>query len=131
MEDLGAFNDPNAASWAAGAQAGYSFDLSGFQILPGDVGDMAQQRFIPPVAQQQGMAWWESIAAYGITRAIDNRFGPAPVSGNVQPGSFAGQNGRTYNNAPQATGRTTAPAKQGDGGIGVALLAGLAALAFF
>lgn len=142
--DLGAFNDQNAgvnadAGWLAGANAGGYGDAfnagSGygytFPILSGDAGSMSQQQFVPPVAQAQRMPWWEAVAAYGITRAIDNRFGPVQVAGNTQPGSFAGQNGKTYNNAPQATGKTTAPAAQPQSGVGLAVLAGLAALAFF
>lgn len=86
------------------------------------------QPFIPPAAQQQGMAWWESLIAYGATRAIDNRFGPVPVSGNVQAGSFAGQNGRTYVNTAGTGG--TAPKAQAAAQQGPGLLALAAAAAF-
>ncbi|MBP6899521.1 MAG: hypothetical protein KBC73_05500 [Burkholderiaceae bacterium] len=99
--------------------------------------DMAEAQqmapFAPPAAQQQGMAWWESLIAYGATRAIDNRFGPVNVAGNTQPGTFAGQNGRTYTQTPtvqsgQPVARAQVQQTQQANGVGV--LAALAAAAF-
>lgn len=109
--------------YLAGGEAGYTgsyapadggFDLGG--MLPGDVSDGRQMQAFAPA----GMSWWEGVAAYGITRAIDNRFAPVQVQGNTQPGTFAGQNGRTYSNAPAGT---TAP-----GGLPIGLLLAGAAL---
>lgn len=95
-------------------------------LLPGDVYDTAQMApFIAPAAAKQGMQWWEGVAMYGITRAIDNRFGPVNVAGNTQAGSFAGQNGRTYTNGRPGT----APASAA--GIPWALVLGGVALAWF
>ncbi len=86
--------------------------------------------FVPPAAQQQGMNWWESLIAYGATRAIDNRFGPVNVAGNTNAGSFAGQNGRTYVNTAGTGG--TAPrasqAAQSSNLLPLLLVAGLALL---
>lgn len=42
----------------------------------------------------------ESIATYGLTRAIDNHFGPVETNKTNAPGSFAGQNGLTYTAQP-------------------------------
>ena len=129
MDDLGAFNDPASGQWVAGNTEGFGYD---FQLLAGDVREMPMQQFVPAAGQAQGMPWWESIAAYGITRAIDNRFGPAPVAGNTDPGSFGGQNGRTYTNTPQAYGSAATPKQAqaaGSGGM-LLVLAGLAAFAF-
>jgi hypothetical protein len=94
---------------------------------------MQMQPFVPAAGQQQGMAWWESLIAYGATRAIDNRFGPVNVAGNTQGGSFAGQNGRTYVNTPTTQGgvpqqRAQVQQKQESPGILIALAA--AAFAF-
>ena len=89
-----------ALDYAAGGEAGYTG-------LEGDVRDSAHMQ---PFAQQQGAAWWESLITYGVTRAIDNRFGPTNVSGNTSPGSFAGTNGRTYAQNPSGQGGGAATA---------------------
>lgn len=69
-----------------------------------------------------GKTWWEGLATYGATRAIDAHFGPNPVQGNTA-GTFAGQNGRTY-----AQGQVGLAG--GSDGSGLILLA-LAGLAFY
>lgn len=92
--------DPNAAQAA------------GMPSNPGAMlyGDMADQQamgpFNPPVAQAQGAPWWAAIAAYGVTRAIDNQFPGSPTGtmGNTYPGSVAGTNGRTYTMRPSGSG---------------------------
>lgn len=94
------------------------------------VESVQMQPFIPAVAQQQGMPWYESVIAYGLTRAIDNRFGPPQVGGNTQAGSFAGQSGRTYVNTPNArAGQVAQPQAMPSGG-GLLALAAAAAFAF-
>ena len=54
--------------------------------------------FVARVQGQEQAPWWQSIAQYGIVKAIDNTLpGKAPgMAGNVYPGSFAGQNGASY-----------------------------------
>lgn len=47
-------------------------------------------------AGSEGMAWWERLAQYGATRAIDAQFGPPATNKTSAGGTFAGQNGRTY-----------------------------------
>ena len=42
--------------------------------------------------------WWERVAQYGLTRAIDNQYGPPPTNKTSTAGTFAGQNGKTYTN---------------------------------
>lgn len=85
-----------AIDYTAGGDVGYT----GPSLLPGDITDTAQVG--PFVQTGNGEAWWEGLIKYGVTRAVDNRFGPQNVGGNTQTGSYAGQNGRTYSNAPNA-----------------------------
>lgn len=70
--------------------------------------------------QNGSMPWWEQLASYGATRAIDAHFGPPAVDKTSQPGTFAGQNGKTY---------TTGSAVPAGGGVSGLMLLGLAALA--
>lgn len=94
--------------------------------LPFDAAESAQMTPFQP-GTANGMQWWESVIAYGATRAIDNRFGPVNVLGNTNPGTFAGQNGRTYGNT---TARAPGPAVQvnaGGQGFGLLALLGVAA----
>lgn len=112
--------------YQVGGEAGYTgADVWG--VMPGDVRDSGQMQPFNPAPQRP---WWESLALYGVTRAIDNRFAPPTVSGNVQGGSFAGQNGRTYGNTPNnAAGQPAQGAGGIDGGM-LILLAGAALAAF-
>ncbi len=67
--------------------------------------------------------WWERVAEYGITRAIDNHLGPTSQNKTAAPATFAGQNGRTYSQVgtPLAQGG-------GMGGLLPVLAIGAAAL---
>lgn len=130
--------DPNAADYSgdpntAGA-AGMPTPFDAYQCLPGDVADAQQMdQWNPPAAAQAGAPWWAGIAAYGVTKAIDNQFpgSPSGIMGNVYPGSIGGYNGRTYTLRPIGTGggAASATAKLSLGGSPI-LLIGLAALAF-
>jgi len=94
----------------------YAMAWDDIGTLPGDYVDtLKMQQFTPQQASQQGLTWWQSLIGYGITKAVDNRTGPSTVTGNVQPGSFAGANGQTYLNGQ---GSALAPV----GGIGGLLL---------
>lgn len=66
------------------------------------------QKMQPYVTQAQGeqAPWWQSVIKYGITKAVDNTFPSQStgVRGNTNPGTFAGQNGRTYSNANSVGG---------------------------
>lgn len=66
--------------------------------------------------------WWERVAEYGLTRAIDNHLGPAQQNKTSAPATFAGQNGLTYS-------QVGTPLQQGGGG-GLLPLVALGALAF-
>jgi hypothetical protein len=97
--------------------------------MPGDTMDTAKMQ---PFTTDKGLPWWESVAAYGLTRAIDNRFGPVQTSGNVYPGSSAGGvTGKTYQNAPSNNrGQTSGPAAEGVS-ASTLLLLGAAAVAAY
>lgn len=69
-----------------------------------------------------GEPWWQQLAKYGATRAIDSHFQRAETNKTAQPITFAGQNGQTY-----AAG-STAPIFAGSGGV--LLLAAAAAAAY-
>lgn len=108
--------------------AGYGDNNPAGYIMPADIPELQQmQRFAPT----QDKPWWEGVIQYGITRAIDNRYGPPiNVAGNASPGSFAGQNGQTYYQAPNGT-RYGAPAQAGTMPMqNLLLLAGLGVVAF-
>lgn len=96
--------------------------------LPGDWGDTAKMTPFQPTPA--GSSWWEGAIQYGLVRAIDNRFGPVNVAGNVQPGTFAGSNGRTYAQAPNASGQTLLGASLGGGITPLLVLVGVGLAAF-
>lgn len=66
--------------------------------------------------------WWDRAAEYGVTRAIDNHFGPTQNNKTNAPATFAGQNGKTYSQVGQSGGA---------GGMGSVLPLLLAAAAAF
>lgn len=70
--------------------------------------------------------WWERVAEYGMTRAIDNQFGPAPTNKTGAAATFAGQNGRTYS---QATASGAAAGQGGGSFLPLLLAAGVALFA--
>lgn len=49
-----------------------------------------------PAAAGDTRPWYERVAEYGLTRAIDNQVGPAAPNKTTAPATFAGQDGRTY-----------------------------------
>lgn len=84
--------------------------------LPGDQADaQAMDAWNPAPAAQAGAPWWAGIAAYGITRAIDNQFpgSPTGIQGNTYPGSGAGNSGRTYTMRPNGAGGGVGSASTG------------------
>lgn len=71
----------------------------------------------------EGVPWWQSLATYGATRAIDAHYMQATVDKTAAPATFAGQNGRTY---------TTQSALPGSlAGVSPLVLIGIAAALFF
>ena len=63
-----------------------------------------------PKAPGDTRPWWERVAEYGLTRAIDNQVGPPAQNKTTAPASFAGQNGRTYS-------QVGSPLQQPQGGM--------------
>lgn len=82
----------------------------GFSVNLQDAMDAQKMEPFTPAAQGQNQAWWERTIQYGLTKAIDNRFGPQNVQGNTDPGTFAGTNGRTYQQVPGMARGTATPA---------------------
>lgn len=87
-------------SWGNVATPGY------FGTFYGDA--VEQQRFdgfTPSAGANDSRPWYERVAEYGLGRYIDNRLGPTEVNRTNVPGTFAGQNGRTYTNVPVQGGQ--------------------------
>jgi hypothetical protein len=79
--------------------------------------------YTPAPTGSAGMEWWERLAAYGATRAIDAQFGPPATNKTSVPSTYAGQNGLTY-------ARTPTGAVPAGGGSMLPLLAAAAVAAF-
>ncbi len=90
-----------------------------------DAREAAKLEAYVPAPNGDTRPWWERVAEYGLTRAIDNQFGPAQSNKTTAPATFAGQNGKTYSQV----GTPTSAASSGSG-IGPLLLAAAAAFAF-
>ncbi|MDZ7939271.1 MAG: hypothetical protein U5M53_13755 [Rhodoferax sp.] len=58
--------------------------------------------YTPSVSGGEQMEWWERLAQYGATRAIDAQFGPPAVNKTGNASTYAGQNGLTYSRANSA-----------------------------
>lgn len=63
--------------------------------------DLAEARKMSQYAPDDGSGapWWQSVIRYGLVKAIDNTLPGQQrtgIQGNTNPGTFAGQNGRTY-----------------------------------
>jgi hypothetical protein len=56
--------------------------------------------FVPTTDASSGAPWWQRMAEYGITRAIDNHYGGTTTDKTSAPATFAGANGRTYSQVP-------------------------------
>lgn len=100
--------------------------VEGYQLSAGFVADLREAAkidpFVPTVAGDS-RPWWERVAEFGLTRAIDSHYGVQMVNKTGTPVTFAGQNGRTYVVAPQ---QPQQPASVG--GVPLLLLAALAAV---
>jgi hypothetical protein len=94
-------------SWAQDPGSGYSIapaiglPANMAPPMPGDMQDMAQMQPYAPAGN--AMPWYQQAMMFGIGRAVDN-LSRTTVSGNTDPGSFAGYNGRTYSQIPQGQG---------------------------
>ena len=106
-----------ANDYAAGGEAGYTGSYvdtgTAWGISEGDAAEWSKMTAFTAAPQQAEAApWWANMVGYGITKAIDNTFPNqnTGIQGNTKPGSFAGQNGRTYN---QVGGVNAAPTVAG------------------
>ena len=91
-----------------------ALDAAAASLSAGDSTEWDKMRYYTaaPQAAVDSVPWWQNMVSYGLTKAIDNTFPGrnAGIQGNTNPGSFAGQNGRTYNQvggingAPQTVG---------------------------
>lgn len=87
--------------------------------------DESEARRLQGFSQDQSVPWWQSMATYGFSRAIDNHYKNPPLAAGSTPTTYAGQNGRTY-----ANGRMEAD-PLGIGSIPpILLLGGLALLVY-
>lgn len=78
------------------AGGSYDFDTDAREALKLD-------SYVPAPAGDT-RPWWERVAEYGMTRAIDNQVGPAAPNKTSTASTFAGQNGKTYTSPVGTTG---------------------------
>jgi len=110
------------------------------QLTTSDVSEWNKlQPYVSRVQGQEQAPWWQSIIQYGAVKALDNTFPGRTngIQGNTAPGSFAGQNGTTYNqrgsqNAPPspAAGLGLANASTGMFGLSPLMLIAIGAALF-
>lgn len=117
--------DSSAFGWNLDGLSSYgtSAPVEGYQLSAGfmtDVREAAKLDAFVPAMQGDSRPWWERVAEFGLTRAIDSHYGAQAVNKTGTPGTFAGQNGRTYVNTTAAPAPTVA-------GVPVLLLAAIAA----
>lgn len=94
----------------------------GYTASPGYATDAAEaskmSQFYPSDAP-----WWESLAKYGVSRAIDSHYKNSTVDKTANPATFAGQNGKTYTTRSAIGGGAA-------GDSGMVMIAVLAVVAF-
>lgn len=90
-------NDATPTGWATSATPATDSGIAGWSADNAEAAKLSQ--FYP-----QGQPWWQSAATYGFTRAVDAHFAQATVDKTAIPGTYAGQNGKTY-----AGGRAVGP----------------------
>lgn len=118
----------------------YDWGIDLQSMLPGDVTDSAK---MATTQKSSDLPWWEEAIKTGVTKLIDNKLNTqVKTTGNVDPGSFAGQNGQTYSQevAKRGTGQPLAgnpdavPLQQAVGAtwsnMGLLVIAGIAVAAF-
>ena len=104
------------------------------QLSDSDLAEWNKMSQFTPTQAPSGdtVPWWQGAVLYGVTKAIDNTFpnDPRGIQGNTNPGSFAGANGRSYNQAgPLAQSPTLAGLGQSIAGMNPLVLIALAGLA--
>lgn len=58
--------------------------------------DAAEAQKFSQFYPDTGAPWWEQLAKYGATRAVDSHFATTSTDKSSAPQSYAGQNGQTY-----------------------------------
>lgn len=113
----------------------YELDADGFAVaavdpngnyFAADDRESAKLDSYVPRPEGDDRPWYERVAEYGLTRAIDSNFGPKSVNKTGSAATFAGQNGRTYSQLG-ANGQPVAPSG-GIGGLLPLIVAGAVAL---
>lgn len=110
---------PDTGAWVE-AQNDPPGDQSAYYFATDATEASKMTQFYP---QSGTRPWWESLAQYGVSKAIDAHFAPSSPVNTSTPGTYAGQNGRTYTQGRAELG--------GEGGGQNLLLIALAGLAFF
>lgn len=114
--------DPGESIYNLGNPDEWNGYSGGGYYTTGDAYEAAKMTQFYPSSTTTGAPWWESLARYGVTRAVDAAIGPPPLQYN-QPGTFAGQNGQTY-----SQGRAAVPVNDGSTML---LFLGIGALVLF
>lgn len=118
LNGYGDYTGAAAATDGTQYDSNYSYDADMREALKLD----------PYVPRPAGDArpWYERVAEYGLTRAIDSNFGPPPVNKTAAGATFAGQNGRTYSQVGSYNG---VPPQQGAGWLPLILAGAVAVFA--
>lgn len=112
----GDYSNADTVTDGTSYDADYAYDADTREALKLD-------KFVPR-PNGDARPWYERVAEYGLTRAIDSNFGPKAVNKTGAGGTFAGQNGRTYRQTGGAQDQTQAAG----GSVLPLLLAGAVAL---
>ena len=107
----------------------YAFDTSGAAVSAVTAsgqffaGDYREQAKLSQFYPNNGVPWYENLAKYGATRAIDAHFATPAVNKTATGATYAGQNGKTY------AGGNDRQVDPGNDGMMLLMLAGIAFLA--
>lgn len=93
-------------------------------VYSGDMREAMKLDAYVPRPDGDTRPWYERVAEYGLTRAIDSNFGPPATNKTCAVGTFAGQNGQTY----RIVGSSAVPATQQGGNMLPVILAAAVAL---
>lgn len=111
---MSGYYDYLAGDGDAGYTGSYVDTGTAFGATAADMAEWPKMQAFTPAPQgaREENAWWQNLVSYGVARAIDNSLPNQNngIQGNVAPGSFAGQNGKTYN---QVGGVNAAPTLSG------------------
>lgn len=61
------------------------------------------EQFTARPAGDTSTPWYERVAVYGLSRAIDSHFQTTAIQKGSQAATYAGQNGQTYTNGVQSS----------------------------